>query len=589
MPNGLSVKCRSRDGCCEQEAQQPAEDPMMALGAMAGPLAGAAMPLDAARMRLAGLAGDLADGTFVSPESVQRALVELSAAMDPLHEDARLALVDEILAPLRGSDPAGEVVLAALAFRHSGARAALDRLWAAIEAGEWSAEEENFLHWQMVRLAFLFPQAFDLVQEPRLRRFHRARVMRWNRRINMKCRWLPPERRERRRLMLVSQQFVNAGHAPTRDLLDYARCLRELDFEVEIVISPEMPRELPMAFPEPFLANHVARLDGRRRISFEGAEFDCWQIEGAMPHAKGLSRFLRHVASRRPLVVIGIGGNGIAADLAGRITTTVTLPLAVRPPVSEATFIATIGAEHVDGLGDTAMREELDLAPERFLAFRYAYRLPESGGEVPGERTRLPEDSLLGVIVGNRLDREISGDNLRLLLACLEAAPRLHLVFVGPFDRFEELAAGHPLLAERATALGFQRDVVAVLKRCHLYLNPARAGGGSSVAHALGCGLPVISFTQGDGAFAAGEAFTVATEDDYVARLTRWSTDATALAEARAQAARRWAEISDRRASMAGLMEELGKERLSRPAQLFAREGAGGGNRPARHRRHRRS
>ncbi len=552
---------------------------MMALGAMAGPLAGTMMPIDAARMRLAGLADDLARGAAASPQSLQRALVELSSAMAPLHEEARCALVEEILLPRRAADAAGELVLAALAVRHSRGRHGPARLWEAVEAGDWSPREENFLHWQMVRLAFLFPHAFDGRGERRLRRFHRERVRRWNRRLNMKCRWLPPERREARRILLTTQQFVNPGHAPTRDLLDYARALRELDFEVEIVVSPEMPRELPMAFPEPFLANHARHLDGRRRISFEGVEYDYWQIEEDMPRAKGLARFLRHVADRRPLMVVGIGGNGVAADLAGRITTTVALPLSVRPPVSEAGFIAALGEEHRHGLGPMEAQDVLDLRPERFLPFRYAYRLPDpaTDGKTPEMPDDLPEDALLGIVVGNRLDDEIAGDNLRLLLACLEAAPRLHLVFVGPFERFEKLAAHHPVLAERARALGFRRDVVSIMRRCHICLNPVRAGGGSSVAHALGCGLPVVTLDEGDGAFAAGDGFTVDSRESYVERVRRWCEDGAALDAARERAAHRWEEISDRRASMADLVERLRQDgRLARPAPLFAREQPGG-------------
>ncbi len=561
---------------------------MMALGAMAGPLAGGATPLETARMRLAGLVADLANGAGASPDSLQRALLALSETMAPLHEDARRALAEDIIVPAHADDAAAEIVLATLALRLSGGALGPDRLWDAIAAGDWSAEQEDFLYWQMVRLAFLYPHAFDGEQERRLRRLHRRRVMRWNRRVNMKCRWLPPDRRERRRLMLVTQQFVNLGHAPTRDLLDYARSLRELDFEVELVVSPEMPRELPMAFPEPFLANHARKLDGRRRIAVEGVEFDCWQIEEAMPRTKGLSRFLRHVAARRPLAVIGIGGNAIAGDLAGRITTTVTLPLAVRAPVSEAAFIATVGDEHVGGLGSPKTREELNLDAERFVPFRYAYRLPEASGEPPAALDDPPQDAVLGVIVGGRLDSEISGDNLPLLLACLEAAPRLHLVFVGPFARFEELAAAHPLLGARAIALGFRHEVIAILERCDLYLNPLRAGGGSSVAHALGCGLPVVTFDEGDGAFAAGDGFAVRSRAEYVARVRRWCEDATAFADARERAARRWEEISDRRASMTELLETLNRDdRLSRLPPLFARERTGGSGR-GRHPRGRR-
>ncbi|GIX18296.1 MAG: hypothetical protein KatS3mg119_2482 [Rhodothalassiaceae bacterium] len=351
------------------------------------------------------------------------------------------------------------------------------------------------------------------------------------------------------------------------------RALAELGWEVEIIISFEMPRDLPLPFPEPFLAARDSRISGANRIAWKDHQFPCWQIPGAMPTERGLVTFLQTVTRKKPLAILDIGGNGVAADLASQITTTVALPLSAAPPIAETTFLATVGREHETGLGPDPVREELDLDAGRFLPFRYAYRLPESGGTVPDALESIPADRIRGVIVGNRLDKEISGANLDLLVSCLERVPQLHLVFVGPFQSFDMLAARHPLLGVRATALGLQNDVVAILRRCHLYLNPRRAGGGTSVAHALGCGLPVITFADGDGAYAAGPAFTVAGPEDYLARLALWARDEAARRQAGAEAERRWAAISDRRASLAAFLDLLlADDRLARPAPLFVRK-----------------
>ncbi len=534
--------------------------------------AGLTSPARLAETRLAGLAADLAGSTRVDGEPLHRTLEELDQDFAALDPGCRRAIVERVLADWQAANPHADIALKAFACQQAPGETTRDRLVAAFEKGRWRDREENFLYWQLVRLAFLHPGAFAHDKgELRLRQIYRRRVMTWRKKVALRCRWLAPRQREERRIILVSQQFVNLLHAPTRDLLDYADVLARLGYEVEIVISPEMPHELPMAFPRPFVARHSRKLDGRRPLAYKDRDFPFWQIEGDMPHGKGLSRFLHHVAERRPLAVIDIGGNGVAADLAGQITTTLTLPLAARPAITEATFIATIGEEHVHGLGPAASQKALDLGPERFLPFRYTYRLPETWGEVPEALSRLPKEAVLGVVVGNRLDQEIADDNLRLLLSCLEKAPRLHLVFVGPFTRFADYARQHPVLGERATALGFQRDIVAIFKHCHLYLNPRRAGGGSSVAHALGCDLPVITFANGDGGFAAGAAFTVTNAQDYLQRVARWTSDEAARAEAAETARRRWATISDRKASLSAFLDRLLADgRLAHPAPLFA-------------------
>ncbi len=537
--------------------------------------AGLTSPAQLAETRLAGLAADLAASTQVDGEPLYRTLEELTADFAVLDPACRRSITERILENWDAANPKADVALKAFACQQAPSDAMRDRLIAAIEKGRWTAQEENFLYWQLVRLAFLHPALFAPEKGGmRLRQIYRQRVMTWRKKVAMRCRWLAPRQRAERRLILVSQQFVNLWHAPTRDLLDYADVSSELGYEVEIVISPEMPRELPMAFPQPFVGRHNGKLDGRRTLAYKDRSFPFWQIEGQMPHGKGLSRFLHYIAERRPIAVIDIGGNGLAADFAGQITTTLALPLAAQPPVTEATFVATIGEEHLRGLGPVESQKTLDLGAERFLPFRYSYRLPETRGEAPEALSRLPKEAVIGVVVGNRLDQEIADDNLRLLLACLEKAPSLHLVFVGPFRRFPELARQYPPLAARATALGFQADIVATLTRCHLYLNPRRAGGGSSVAHALGCGLPVITFAEGDGAFAAGPDFTVRTPEAYLERIAQWCRDPDSREQAAQAARRRWQAISDRKASVRALLEQLLQpERLACPAPLFAKAG----------------
>ncbi len=537
--------------------------------------AGLTSPAQLAETRLAGLAADLAGSTQVDGEPLYRTLEELTEDFAVLDPGCRRSITERILANWDARNPKADVALKAFACQQAPSDTACDRLIAAIEKERWSAQEENFLYWQLVRLAFLHPDLFAPEKGGiRLRQIYRQRVMAWRKKVAMRCRWLAPRQRAERRLILVSQQFVNIFHAPTRDLLDYADVLSELGYEVELAISPEMPRELLMAFPQPFVGKHAAKLDGRRMLAYKDRCFPFWQIEGQMPHGKGLSRFLHYVAERRPLAVIDIGGNGLAADLAGQITTTLALPLAAQPPITEATFIATIGEEHVHGLGPAESQKALDLGAERFLPFRYSYRLPETRDEAPEALSSLPEDAVIGVVVGNRLDQEIADDNLRLLLACLEAAPRLHLVFAGPFRRFPELARQYPLLAARAIALGFQADIVATLRRCHLYLNPRRSGGGSSVAHALGCGLPVVTFAEGDGAFAAGPDFRVTTAEAYLERITQWCRDDDSRRQAAETARKRWGEISNRKGSLSALLDQLLQpERLTRPTPVFAKAG----------------
>ena len=54
-----------------------------------------------------------------------------------------------------------------------------------------------------------------------------------------------------------------------------------------------------------------------------------------------------------------------------------------------------------------------------------------------------------------------------------------------------------------------------------IYLNPQRVGGGTTVANAMELGVPVLSFSDGDGGDKVGQ-FAVVDMEGYFAQLATW-------------------------------------------------------------------
>ena len=94
--------------------------------------------------------------------------------------------------------------------------------------------------------------------------------------------------------------------------------------------------------------------------------------------------------------------------------------------------------------------------------------------------------------------------------------PRLVWVLVGGKAEMPEALKG--VDQRQLILIPYTSSVVAILRRCDIYVNPPAMGGGFSVAEAMAEGLPVVTHAGTDGGDKAG-ADAVSTDDEYFERL----------------------------------------------------------------------
>ena len=119
---------------------------------------------------------------------------------------------------------------------------------------------------------------------------------------------------------------------------------------------------------------------------------------------------------------------------------------------------------------------------------------------------------------GERLSEEITEPWLLYMLDFLNSRPDWCWVIVGiPAERA-------PSWATERSAIHFvaaQLNLMPWIAMADICLNPQRVGGGTTVANAMELGVPVLSFSDGDGGDKVGQ-FAVVDMEGYFAQLATW-------------------------------------------------------------------
>jgi glycosyltransferase involved in cell wall biosynthesis len=262
-----------------------------------------------------------------------------------------------------------------------------------------------------------------------------------------------------------------------------------------------------------------------------------------MPNLLELGRILRMVQARRPSFVFSLGHSNIAADLCADIVTVATMPFGTNLAQAKSSVYVLPRRQRAD---DAAFLAEWQIDAEQVVETEYTFRLPERTAALSRADLGIPDDAFAVVVVGNRLDAEITVDVATALTSLVTTVPRAFVVFMGAFGEYANVCAAFPALAGRSVFIGHQRDVLAVYECCDLYVNPPRYGGGSSAAFALAMGIPVLTLAEGDVANIVGDGFIVSSFEAMNAAAAHLAADDVARGQMAVAARARFARIHDR-------------------------------------------
>jgi len=328
---------------------------------------------------------------------------------------------------------------------------------------------------------------------------------------------IPLEERNKNLVVISTIQFVSETHAPTRTVIERAKTLKKLGKDVIIINTAEQYlREGYLPF---YCAYEGTVLDEYNGVS----EFDTGygkilfiQIPANTSIPDRMQLMVKIINNTKPYYILSIGTGSILADLCGNIV----------PCASMALVFSTLPKtkNKMKILGRNLYKEEKKLYIEDdIIESRFTFELKPQKGIFSRESKELPEDRFILVVIGIRLEFEVTDAFMDMLEeVCSQGC---YVVFAGIMDNYNKLMESYPVVSANSSFIGYCNDMLALMDICDLYVNPERLGGGFSIIEAFVKGKPGVYLKSGDVYTAGGESFAVDSFKEMAEQILKYKED----------------------------------------------------------------
>lgn len=399
--------------------------------------------------------------------------------------------------------------------------------------------------------------------------------------------FIPKEERNTDTIVVITSQFLELGHAPTRRVMDYSYALQH-DLKKHVIIINDAGMNY---YTDPELEmggrlNFLEEYNNSSYMKYKGELFRFFQVSVLTPNIDVLEQLADTIYSIKPALVYNIGGSCLSADLCDDFTTVVSLPCAYTLPVSCCSNLL-LGRSlegdaraQVDGAKGKVDRELLPpgrgvIQPYQNVVettYNFAYTEPEDI-KYTREEFGLQEDDFVACIVGNRLEFEMDADFIQAISEAVyedcmsednSAGSRaLKIVFIGPLSSPHEIEDKIPekyreKCKERFVYTGPVKGASELIKLFDITLNPKREGGGRAAFEGLNFGKPSVTPRKGDVYWAGVREFGVDSWTEFTQRILRLKNDTSFYQEMSQKAFDRAEQISDITGTQKKLLMDLG-------------------------------
>ena len=355
------------------------------------------------------------------------------------------------------------------------------------------------------------------------------------------------EERDKDKVFLFTSQFLREMHGPTKTVCDRAYFLQHYLGKKVTIINTAML--LPQKGDAPFYSRgqggYLEEYLKIETFQFRDETFEFFQCEDNMPDLPTIQKILRKVMDEKPYCIINVGGGDLCADLCGVIVPEITVSTVFSDISTTCGKFQIVSSELKEE--DCELLSILGEKEENVIKTLFTFTFKEQKNHYTRKAFGLAESSVVLLITGWRLDYEIQEDFLQMLEGLFAEKETFEAVFMGLFEKYEQMIENHPKLQERTHYLVNQEDALAVTELCNIYVNPKRKGGGTSAAEALYKGLPVVTLPFGDVAAASGKDFWVNDYDDMKNKIRQYSEDAVYYKKMSDLARERAVELTDSR------------------------------------------
>ena len=328
---------------------------------------------------------------------------------------------------------------------------------------------------------------------------------------------IPLEERDKNLVLISTIQFLDETHAPTRTVIERAKALKHLGKTVIIINTAEqytMKNYLPM-YSAGF-GRVLEKYNNVNELKIGNDRFPFIQMPEQSSIQYRMEIMIKLLQKYKPYYILSIGTGSMLADLCGNIVPCASMALAF------STFPKTMNKMKI--LGRNLYKEEKSLYIEDdIIESRFTFELKPQKGIFSREYKGLPEDRFILVVVGIRLEFEVTDAFMNMLEeVCSQGC---YLVFAGIMDNYNKLMESYPVVSANSSFIGYCNDMLALMDICDLYVNPERLGGGFSIIEAFVKGKPGVYLKSGDVYTAGGESFAVDSFKEMAEQILKYKED----------------------------------------------------------------
>lgn len=421
----------------------------------------------------------------------------------------------------------------------------------------FSVNTQYYLFYQLKELKFVFPELDRTDITIELWRFYQKIVKGFIGETHVSLDVIPKNKRNNDKVFVIIEQILSVNHGPTKTALDRCKVLMtELKKDVTLINTAEV---LSQVGEIPFYGvkegNYVEEGKAVREISWKGVKIPYIQCENNMPNIEILDLLLGQIRETAPGHIVAIGGNSMLANLVNRMIPVLTVGLCPSAFETTTTKYQLLGRGLNDA--DRSLLRQMNIPENRIIESIFTSSLKPQSEHISRKELDVPEGVFLMVVIGARLDSEVTPEFLKMLEGIIE--DDMHIGFLGYFSNFEKCIKKYSKLRNHASYLGFTDDILSRLEICDLYINPKRTGGGTSGVEAMYKGVPVVTLDYGDVAVNTGKEFCVDNYKSMQKKIKEYYTNPTYYKEMSERAIKRAEVLLDSEREFVRIMTEWDK------------------------------
>lgn len=371
----------------------------------------------------------------------------------------------------------------------------------------FSLNTQFFLYYQLKALYFRHEKLDDEDTKAEIWLLFREIIDGFAGRIKTSLDYIPYEQRNPGLVVVITEQFIEIQHGPTKTALDRCKALIE-NMKKEVLLINTVETSSIVGWT-PFCVIYSPTIIKEKREEtyqyWSGCAIPYYQCESDMPNIQTLDELLGEIRKLAPARIVAIGGSSVLANLANKMIPVVTVGLSPADLEYTTTDYQTLSRNLTLKEKDFLM--SLGYSEEHVVESIFTSGLKPQTEHIERCDIGISEDTFIMAVVGGRLDQEVTDEFLNMINEIIR--PDMHMVFIGRFNQYEERVRKYPKLCTNTSFLRFCEDILSRLEVCDLYVNPLRKGGGTSCVEAMYKGVPVVTVGYGDVSVNVGEEFCV--------------------------------------------------------------------------------